>query len=180
VLWLEPDGRWTEDPETITELLVAAASEQLWVVSDDYLKAWLKRLAAPIRERLALAHGRRWIKPDPSPAARRLAIRLQGMVRDAARRHNAKRLEQLEAALAFVAGGHTAGEEALVETLATGTDREISAALGRLPASTIRCDGIEVRLTGLIVFGTPQPGTAKLASPECLDLKPRSSTSTEP
>jgi hypothetical protein len=149
-------------------------------VNDDHLKPWLKHLAVPIRERLALTHGRRWIHPDPSAAARRLAGRLQGMVRDAARKHNAGRLEQLEAALAFVAGGHTAGESALVETLAKGTEREISTALGRLPGRTVGCDGIEVRLTGLIVFGIPQAATAKLASAECRDCKLLSSTSTEP
>jgi hypothetical protein len=102
------------------------------------------------------------------------------MVRDAARKHNAGRLEQLEAALAFVAGGHTAGESALVETLAEGSDRGISTALGRLPPRTVGCDGIEVRLTGLIVFGIPQAATAKLASAECRDCKLLSSTSTEP
>jgi superfamily II DNA or RNA helicase len=181
VLWLEPNGRWTETPEAVTgRLRTAAAEPGIWLANDDDLRQWLAHLAVPIRERLALTRGRRWIEPDPSAAARHLASRLQGMVRDAARRHNRSRLEQLERALGFVAGGHTAGEAALVETLATGTDREISAALGRLPTRTIGCDGIEVRLTGLIIFGTPQAGNDELASPECLDCKPLSSTSTEP
>jgi hypothetical protein len=144
------------------------------------MRKWLALLAVPIRERLGLTRGRRWIKPDPSTAARQLAGRLQGMVRNAARQHNADRLEQLERALEFVAGGHTAGEAALVERLAKGTDREISAAISRLPGSTVAWDGIEVRVTGLIVFSPAQAGSAKLASPECLHSKPLSSTSTEP
>jgi superfamily II DNA or RNA helicase len=181
VLWLEPNGRWTENPETITDRLRTAAAElRIWPANDDDLRQWLAHLALPIRERLAVTRGRRWIKPDPSAAARHLASRLQGMVRDAARRHNRTRLEQLERALAFVAGGHTAGEADLVETLAKGTDRDISVAVGRLPAGTVRWDSLEVRLTGLIIFGTAQAGTAGLASPECLDCKPLSSTSTEP
>jgi superfamily II DNA or RNA helicase len=181
VLWLEPNGRWTETPRTVTDWLETAAAEhRISPVKGDDLRQWLAHLAVPIRERLALTRGRRWIKPDPSAAARHLASRLQGMVRDAARRHNGSRLEQLERGLAFVAGGHTAGEAALIETLAKGTDRDISVAVGRLPAGTIGWDGIEVRLTGLIVFGPAQAGTAELASPEWHDSRPRSSTSTEP
>jgi hypothetical protein len=181
VLWLEPNGTWTETPETVTDRLrIAAAEHRVWSVNDDDLRQWLARLAVPIRERLALTRGRRWIKPDPSTAARRLAGRLQGLVRDAARQHNAGRLGQLEAALAFVAGGHTAGEAALIEKLAKGTDREIAVAAGRLPTASVGWDGIEVRLTGLIVFGPAQAGTAELVSPECPDSRPPSSTSTEP
>jgi hypothetical protein len=181
VLWLEPDGAWTETPETITARLDAAVAEPgIWPVTGETVREWLALLAIPIRERLSLTRGRRWIKPDPSTAARHLAGRLQGMVRDAAREHNARRLEQLERALAFVSGGHTAGEAALVERLAKATDGELSLAAGTLPRSTAAWDGIEVRLTGLIVFRPAQAGTAELASPECLHCKPLSSTSTEP
>jgi hypothetical protein len=181
VLWLEPDGAWTETPETITARLNAAVAEPgIWPLTGETVKAWLALLAIPIRERLALIRGRRWIKPDPSTAARHLAGRLQGMVRDAARQHSAARLEQLERALAFVVGGHTAGEAALVERLAKVADRDLLVAAGRLPGGTAAGDGIEVRLTGLIVFGPAQADTVELASPECLHCKPRSSTSTEP
>jgi hypothetical protein len=180
-LWLEPDGKWTEHPETLTHRLGTAAAEPcILPVSDDDLRQWLTHLALPIRERLALIRGRRWIKPDPSAAARLLAGRLQGMVRDAARRHHQARLEQLERALGFVAGGHTAGEAALVEILAKSTDREISLAIRGLPDGTVPWDELEVRLTGLIIFSSAQAGRAELASPECLHCKPRSSTLTEP
>jgi superfamily II DNA or RNA helicase len=181
VLWLEPNGKWTEQPETVTDRLRTAATEpRISPANDDDLRRWLAHLVLPIRERLALTRGRRWIKPDPSAAARHLASRLQGMVRDAGRRHNRCGLEQLEHALGFVAGGHTAGEAALIERLAKASDREISLTLGSLPAGTVHWDGLEVRLSGLIIFDTAQPGTAGLASPECLDCKPLSSTSTEP
>jgi hypothetical protein len=181
VVWLEPNGMWTEYAETVTDRLRTAAAEpRISPADDDDLRRWLAHLVLPIRERLALTRGRRWIKPDPSAATRHLASRLQGMVRDAGRRHSRCGLEQVERALGFVAGGHTAGEAALVERLAKATDREISLALGSLPAGTVRWDGLEVRLTGLIIFGTAQPGTAELASPECLDCRRLSSTSMEP
>ncbi|HEV7364739.1 MAG TPA: DEAD/DEAH box helicase [Gemmatimonadales bacterium] len=181
VLWLEPDGTWTETPETITARLTAAVAEPgIWPLRGETVREWLTLLAVPIRERLALTRGRRWIKPDPSTAARHLASRLQGMVRDAARQHHAGRLEQLEQALEFVTGGHTAGEAALVQRLAKATDGELWVAAGKLPGAAAEWHGIEVRLTGLIVFGPAQAGIAELASPECLHCKPLSSTSTEP
>ncbi len=180
VIWLESGGGWTDAPETVTARLTAAAAEPgVRSLSGEVLREWLTLLAIPLRERLALTRGRRWIRPDPTPAARQLAGRLQGMVRDAARRHNPVRLDQLECALAFVSGGHTAGEAALVAQLATATDQDLWRAVSRLPAPTPAWDSIEVRLTGLIVFGPAQLGTAELASPECPDYKPLSSTSTE-
>ena len=153
VIWMERDGTSTEAPDTVATRLTAAAAEPgIWPLSNEAIREWLGLLAVPIRERLALTRGRRWIKPDPPTAARHLASRLQAMVRHAARQHQAAQLEQLERALAFVCGGHTAGEAALVERLATATDRDLSLAVGRLPGSTAAWDGLEVRLTGLIVF----------------------------
>jgi superfamily II DNA or RNA helicase len=181
VLWLEPHGAWTEAPEMVTaRLRIAVAEHRIWPLNGDHLRRWLALLAVPIRERLALTRSRRWIKPDPSTAARHLASRLQCMVRDAARQHNAGRLEQLEGALMFVSDGHTAGEAALVQRLSEATDAELATAVGRLPAGAAGWHGIEVRLTGLIVFGPAQAGVVELGSPECLDCKPLSSTSTEP
>jgi hypothetical protein len=181
VLWLEPNGVWTEAPETLTARLgTAVAEHRILPLHGDHLRKWLTLLAVPIRERLGLTRSRRWVKPDPTTAARHLASRLQSMVRDAARQHNAGRLEELERALMFVSDGHTAGEAALVQRLSETTDAELAAAVDRLPAGPAGWHGIEVRLTGLIVFGPAQAGTAGLASPECPDCKPLSSTSTEP
>jgi hypothetical protein len=61
-------------------------------------------------------------------------------------------LSQLERGLAFVAGGHTAGEEMMLDRLVDGTDRDLTARLSRVMPQP-DWDGIEVRLTGLIVYG---------------------------
>jgi hypothetical protein len=59
---------------------------------------------------------------------------------------------QLERALALVTRGHTAGEAALIEGLAESSDAELDTALSKLPRRPARCDSIDVRLTGLILF----------------------------
>jgi superfamily II DNA or RNA helicase len=154
VLWLTPEGSWTEQPEAIaTRLAVAAGQHQTLPVDTDQVKSWLALLTVPLRERMALIRSRRWVTPDPSPTARRLAGRLQSLIRDAARRHQATALARLERALAFVAGGHTAGEAMLVDRLAQVSSAELIAALSKLPTVPATYDGIEVRLNGLIVFG---------------------------
>jgi hypothetical protein len=154
VLWIDPNGKWTEAPERIAgRLEVAAAQKETLAVERDRITHWLSLLASPIRERLALTRSHRWITPDPAPAACELAARLQHLIREAARRHQAPRLAQLERALAFVAGGHTAGEAMLVARLAKASGPEVSGALGKLPKVHPTCGGIEVRLNGMIVFG---------------------------
>jgi hypothetical protein len=154
VLWIEPDGRWTEAPQTVTHwLAVAAVQKETLAVDHERLTAWLSRLVVPIRERLAFTRSRRWVTPNLTPAACRLAARLQHLIRDAARRHQAGRLAELERVLAFVAGGHTAGEQMLVEQLARASGGELAATVSMLPKARADCDGMEVRLNGLIMFG---------------------------
>jgi superfamily II DNA or RNA helicase len=154
VLWLEADGSWTEDPEIIGPWLERAAAQDdvVWA-SPDLVRQWLSLLARPIRDRLALLQGRRWAAPNPSPAVRCLVERLQRLVRAAARRREADRLRWLQEALAFVAGGHTAGEAMLIERLVDAPDREVEMAFGRLPETRCGWYGLEVRLTGLVLFG---------------------------
>ncbi|MEP7226784.1 MAG: hypothetical protein ABI785_05445, partial [Gemmatimonadales bacterium] len=67
----------------------------------------------------------------------------------------------LERMLAFVAGGHTAGEEMLIERAVEAPARELTSRLSRVMTAQAGWGGIEVRLTGLIVFGpdpSPLPG----------------------
>ena len=59
--------------------------------------------------------------------------------------------------LGFVAGGHTAGEEMLIERLVEAPARELTSRLSRVTAAQASWNGIEVRLTGLIVFGPDPP-----------------------
>jgi superfamily II DNA or RNA helicase len=159
VIWLEPDGTWSEAPEVLAAWLARAAQEhRVTTVPPDALKKWLALLADPIRERLGVSQSRRWIAPEPVPAARRLSRRLQALIGAAARKHDPARLTALERALSFVAGGHTAGEAGLVERLAESSDGELAGAVEQLPYRRGQGDGLEVRLIGLIVFG-PQPST---------------------
>ena len=151
--WLDSSGVWTEDAALIAERLTYAATQtQQQMVAAGDLQRYLALLTPLIRERLAHTRGRRWLSPEPTPAARGAAVRLGELIRQAARLRQEDRLLQLERALGFVAGGHTAGEEMLLETLAAASDKDLTAAL-RYTMPQTEWDGIEVRLTGMIVFG---------------------------
>jgi len=151
--WLGPSGGWAEDAEILTQRLrSAAAQDRHEVVPADQLRMYLELLTPLIRDRLALTRGRRWVVPDPAPFLRAVAARLSELVRQAARLRQEGSLLQLEQALQFVAGGHTAGEEILLEKLAEADDLQLTNGLRQvLPQPD--WDGIEVRLTGLIIFG---------------------------
>jgi hypothetical protein len=150
--WLDESRVWTEVPEVVAERLnVAAAHARHEMVNPEQLRKCLESLAPVIRTRLALERAHRWFSPDPAPAARGLAQRLGGMIQQAARLRQDTRLRRLERALAFVAGGHTAGEEMLIQRLAGGSDQEIVQELSRVRPQDA-WEGIEVRITGLIVF----------------------------
>jgi hypothetical protein len=80
-----------------------------------------------------------------------VALRLSELIRKAARLRDDLRLADLERALAFVGGGHTAGEEMMLERLSEADDDELTSRLSQtLPQPD--WEGVEVRLTGLIVF----------------------------
>jgi hypothetical protein len=70
----------------------------------------------------------------------------------AARARDRRGLEQLERALSFVAGGHTAGEAMLVERMAEAAPTDLRAWVRRVPTPTPRWDALGVRVTGIIVF----------------------------
>jgi hypothetical protein len=181
VLWLDPDGSWTEAPDVIgARLTAAAAQSQVVHAESDQLNEWLPLLARLIRDRLASTRSRRWLVPDLTPAAHHVMRRLHSLVRKAARQHQARRLAELERALAFLAGGHSAGEAALIERMADASESEVALLLARLPSRRVEWDGLEVRLTGLILFGPAKADTARLASLECPGFRRHSSISTEP
>ena len=151
--WLDQDGSWTEDGAVIEgRMHEAGRSENRAPASPDSIRSALDRLVTPIRARLAVAGGRRWAAGEPAPSARRLAARLAEAVGKAARARDRRTLGQLEQALAFVGGGHTAGEAMLVERMADASADRMPAILSRLPAPTPRWDTIEVRLTGVVLF----------------------------
>jgi hypothetical protein len=151
--WLPPDGTWSEDESVVAERLrAAAACDNRAPPTPAVIRQALDRLVGPVRARLAIAAARRWTAAEPDTAARRLALRLGELVRAAARRRDGGALARLEQALAFVAGGHTAGEAMLVRRLADADAPALAASLAGIPATSARWDAIEVRLTGLVVF----------------------------
>jgi integrase len=131
------------------------------------------------RERLAQVKRQRWIMLDQPPAVRQVLSRLQRLIREAARNREAKRLADLEHAIASVAGGHTAGEMALLECLGEAGDSQLMKRLGMLPNRRSTGQSLEVRLTGMVIFGPPHQAGIEVASLECGSTL-HSSTSTEP
>ncbi|HEX2250485.1 MAG TPA: C-terminal helicase domain-containing protein, partial [Gemmatimonadales bacterium] len=180
VLWLDPCGTWTEAPNTVAERLTAAAAQNRTIVADPVAVAeWIERLTVPIRKRLANVKRQRWMMLDQPPAARLVLGRLQQLIREAARKREAKRLGELEHAISVVAGGHTAGEAVLLERLAIADDWELSRQLSALPRTRPTWQSLEVRLTGMVIFGPPHQPSKAVASLECGSTL-HSSTSTEP
>jgi superfamily II DNA or RNA helicase len=156
--WLEIGGAWTEAPEIIADRLNSAAEQtQGRIVDAEQLQKFLTLLAPLIRARLSLTSGRRWLSPDPTPATRQVAARLRQLIGEAARQRHHGPLIRLERMLGFVAGGHTAGEEMLLERLVEAPAGELTRGLHRMTPARSRWNGIEVRLTGLIVFGPDSP-----------------------
>jgi hypothetical protein len=156
LLWLQGNGTWTEAPDIVGARLEQAANRfEVPALDDVRFRSWLLPLAVAIKERLTLAGSRRWIVPEPAAGSRRLAARLLAFTREAARMHRPDRLMQLEQAMGFITRGHTAGEAALIERLAESTDAVLNTALSTLPRRTVRVEGIEVRLTGLVLFASP-------------------------
>lgn len=173
--WLDCAGRWFEDEATVTRRLVEAARSGAGCAAPAaVLGRALDRLTAPIRARLAVAGARRWTAAEPEPSARRLAARLQASVRAAARRRDVPALTRLERALAFVAGGHTAGEAELVRRLAEVDAAELARWTGRLPAPTPRWESVEARVTGVVVFEADGAGVAAAPSHGASGFPPRS------
>ncbi|HET7425634.1 MAG TPA: C-terminal helicase domain-containing protein, partial [Gemmatimonadales bacterium] len=152
--WLDEQGTWCENAAIVSaRLREAAASTSVTRAAPAAMRAVLERLAVPIRARLATTVARGWMAAEPVPPVRVLAQRLGELVRLAARARDATALTRLEAALAFVARGHTAGEAMLVEQLAESDERTLRDALTRVPSTPPRCDALDVRLTGLVLFG---------------------------
>ena len=156
VVWIAEDGSWTEDEATISARLGAAlVYAEAAGQSPSVLQGALGLLARPIRARLVACRGSRWLAPRLAPPAHAVVARVQGEIRDAARRRDGMALDALERALAFLGGGHTAGEAMLVERLAGLESAEVRRLLPRLPAPSPRWPIIEARVGGLLLFAPP-------------------------
>jgi len=152
LLWIEPGGDWTEEEQIVAARLADAAASRSAPPDPARLREALPLIAGPVHSRLALARGSRWAAPAADPVSHQVSLRLHQGIREAARRRDLEALAGLERALAFVGRGHTAGESMELERLAGMPDGELSRKVLLLPASGRRCDAIEARLGGVLLF----------------------------
>jgi hypothetical protein len=152
LIWVEPDGGWTDEEGIMAARLADAATAAPAAPDSARLGEALSLVAGPVRSRLTLARGSRWAAPPADPVVHRLSLRLHQCIREAARRRDLDELAAVEEALAFVGRGHTAGESAAMERLAAMTSGEFAREVLRLPRPVIRHDTIEARLSGLLLF----------------------------
>src|SRR6185503_21150715 len=77
VVWVSPDGTWTEDEATIAARLAAVIDcRESGHPSAARVAGALALRAAPIRARLAACQGTRWVTPLLAPPARATAMRI--------------------------------------------------------------------------------------------------------
>jgi superfamily II DNA or RNA helicase len=153
LVWIAPDGAWTEEESVVAERLAAAVAAPAVEARDPgRIKAALELLAAPIRSRLAASRAGRWSPPAADPVAHQVSLRLHRAVREAARRRDLEALAGLERALGFVGRGHTAGESLELERLAGLPDGRFEREASRLPVAPDGWSTIEPRLGGVLLF----------------------------
>lgn len=152
-LWGSADGAWTDDPAMIMEALEQAMTAEPLPLGTATLRAAIGRLEAEVKRRVRLTRDAHWTAPTARPEVRRLLAQLRRLARRTARERDRARLDLLDRAMRFVAGGHTTGEMMRIAELAALPDQGVLAALSRLPSPRPVPGAPRVRLTGLIVFG---------------------------
>ena len=153
VIWGGEGTEWTDDPMVVeARLLEAARAPGGPPPSSTAVREILSALTPRFRSLLHEASIRRIAGTSPRPAALRLGRRVRALATRAARHRDATLLGLLDRALAFCAGGHTAGEALLVEVLLALDDEELITRLPGLPAAAPRPAPLHPRLTGLIIF----------------------------
>jgi hypothetical protein len=153
IVWVGDDGRWTEDPEVVTTRLSEALASRKVTADSLRLRRALGLIAPPVRARLATVAGRRWSIPAASPPVRLVAARLVEIIADTARQRDARRLARLEALLAFVSRGHTAGEAMLLERMSGMDGEQLERMAIRVPPPDPPWSAAAPSLTGLLIFG---------------------------
>lgn len=153
LVWIEPGGEWTDEEQVVAARLAEATAATTGLTADaGCLGEAIALTAAPIRARLGLARGSRWVAPAADPSTHRVALRLHQGIRVAARKRDLDALAGLERALAFVGRGHTAGEALELERLADLPEVEFSRGIRGLPPPGRRWEAIDARLGGLLLF----------------------------
>jgi hypothetical protein len=171
LLWLGDDGRICDDPPEVSERLIRLGQLAGTEPSAAQRGACLATLAPVIRARLAAATRTSWLARSAPPEQRRLVRRVRRLAADAARHRHRARLELADRALAWLAGGVTAGEAALVAELAIAPAPLSPEAWRELLARPREHPLLAPRLTGVIRV---------TSFPPCQRSAPCCSTSTAP
>lgn len=150
---LAADGAWSEDPVRV-EAWLRAVGEGLDVSSPDerLLEETLRALAPIVRGRLRAIGRHRWHATLPSAPVAALAARLHRLASLAARARDARRIADIERAMGFASGGHTAGEERWIENLRDLPDDRLMEVVRRCPPPERGPGPVVPRLTGLVIF----------------------------
>ena len=144
------------EPALATELLLAAAAGQCRPPNPAALERAILLAAPLVRARLAAIADARWRAADRDRLARRLIPWVLTAARRAAKRGAASELLALDALVARLSFGMTAGEEITLERLVTRTQPLAIADLirwhDRLPRMEERDDAGEVELVAALVI----------------------------
>jgi len=150
LVWLDGNG-WTDDPGVVTERLTMAHSCSAMpppsAADRNKALAAVQRVAREIGERMRRG---RWAATQPTQGLRPLIYRLRHEAVRAARDRDGASLRRLDDALRFLAGGHTAGEEAMIVRLSQSEAGVVATA--DYPPADPPVYPMEMRLTGLIIF----------------------------
>jgi hypothetical protein len=165
VAWCDAAGRWIDEPRVIeARLLEAATAAELAELPPDAPIRPPTGLAEIVRARLRLALQPGFLGTPPGEAGRRLARRLRRLARISVRERDTVTVSNIQAALRFATGGHTAGEAMLVERLLAMNDASLLSRIGALPAPAPPPNLLAPRLVGIIVFGAGCPARARMAT----------------
>jgi hypothetical protein len=181
VLWRDACGNWTDEPRVIERRIADAA-----LLTDTDAAGPETPILPPadladlVRARLRLALRPGFFGTPPSEAGRRLTARLRRLAVRRLRERDVSLVLNIQAALRFAAGGHTAGEAMLVEHLLTMDDAGLLSRIRELPPPTPQPTLLVPRLVGIIRFEADCLARAGAATlPACRTSGPCCSISTE-
>lgn len=150
LFWIAADGGITEDAELVAARLDAFAGKAEVSVTPGAKAAAERALFGLARQRLALLTRHSWLAREAGAAQRRMVRRMRRVVVEAARERNRALLALGDQALAWLAGGVTAGEAALLETMLTVPRPRLAAAWRPLLARPRERRIPVLRLTGMV------------------------------
>jgi len=153
---------WTEEAGLIGRRLREAASVPGCTPPPrPTIDALIGSLSPSVRGLLRAASGFRVSGVAPTPGALRLGRRLRSLATEAARCRDYDRLTRIERALRFCTGGHTAGEEMLIDHLSNLDVTNLDAELENIPDPSPVPTALRPRVTGVLVFvrGGPRRAT---------------------